>query len=381
MPSIVTPILQAILEGGFQRASTLELRLADGRVLYWATLPLFHAGHLYEGQWLAKADGTEQAVSVAVDRAVVWLHNADERFSLMIVDARRLFESATAIVGAAFARKDDYERNGAYAQWGWKERFRGRVRLPGGEKPQAKLEIVSDREAAGTLVSESYSANCELAYKGEECGHTGALPTCDHTLKGPNGCERHGHAHRYPGASDEPDVVAAPPGGSGDPGGGIGGDIIGGGRCFPAGTLVAVRRREMAAIETFRAEDEVLCFDPEKRRIVRGAVQDVHRHEGVSEFIDVHLAGRLTVRATPEHPFFVLDGRFVPTGKLEAGQWIGVLGDDGCLRGAQVIYTTPALTDPQTVYNLCVAPFPTYFADGAAVHNLKREDIIGGIVL
>lgn len=33
---------------------------------------------------------------------------------------------------------------------------------------------------------------CQHVYKGTVCGYQGDLPSCDHTLDGANGCERHG---------------------------------------------------------------------------------------------------------------------------------------------------------------------------------------------
>jgi phage-related protein len=43
---------------------------------------------------------------------------------------------------------------------------------------------------------------CQFRYKGSECGYTGPLPSCDLSLKGPNGCAAHNniiHFGAYPG--------------------------------------------------------------------------------------------------------------------------------------------------------------------------------------
>lgn len=40
---------------------------------------------------------------------------------------------------------------------------------------------------------------CSWRYKGEECGYTGARPSCDLTLQGPNGCAVHNNEGRYGG--------------------------------------------------------------------------------------------------------------------------------------------------------------------------------------
>jgi phage-related protein len=380
MPRLVTPALQAILNDAFVRASTLELHLSDGRVLYWATLPLVFEGREYQGGWLAKADGTEQAVSVAVDRATVRLHNADERFSLLIADARRLFEAATAIVGAAYCRKSDYDQKAALAQWVWQERFRGRVRLPSGDKSQAKVEIVSDREAAGLLASESYGEKCELTYKGPECGYAGALQTCDKTLKGPNGCERHGNSYRFPAAPGEPDTVAAPPGSGGDPGGGIGDGGPGdGGTCFPAGTRILLANGREKLIENIRTGDQVMCFSDDCCTVEPGAVVAAIEHQA-SEFIVFEGLHGEILRVTPEHLLLSSSGDFVA-----ASEWVAPMELWWWCDDAWTLFPLKKVRKvsgpPEKVYNFHVTPHPTYFANCFAVHNLKRDDFPGGIVL
>lgn len=43
---------------------------------------------------------------------------------------------------------------------------------------------------------------CQWRYKGDDCGYTGALPSCDLSLKGPNGCVSHQnviHFGAFPG--------------------------------------------------------------------------------------------------------------------------------------------------------------------------------------
>jgi phage-related protein len=40
---------------------------------------------------------------------------------------------------------------------------------------------------------------CAWQYKGAECGYTGALPTCDFSLQGDNGCAAHNNTRRFGG--------------------------------------------------------------------------------------------------------------------------------------------------------------------------------------
>lgn len=38
---------------------------------------------------------------------------------------------------------------------------------------------------------------CQWRYKGQECGYTGNMPSCDLTLNGANGCGQHGNVIRF----------------------------------------------------------------------------------------------------------------------------------------------------------------------------------------
>jgi hypothetical protein len=42
-------------------------------------------------------------------------------------------------------------------------------------------------------------SSCSSVYKGARCGYTGALPSCDKSPFGPNGCEAHSNLSRYGG--------------------------------------------------------------------------------------------------------------------------------------------------------------------------------------
>lgn len=44
-----------------------------------------------------------------------------------------------------------------------------------------------------------YRDRCPWVYKGVRCGYTGALPTCDYTLNGTNGCRAHNNIVNFGG--------------------------------------------------------------------------------------------------------------------------------------------------------------------------------------
>src|SRR4029077_6111068 len=66
------------------------------------------------------------------------------------------------------------------------------------------------------------------------------------------------------------------------------------------------------------------------------------------------------IGTTAEHPFFVVGkGCFVPAGELEPGEVF--LSDDGQLVAVEKVHDTGR---SETVYNLHIADFHTYFVGG-----------------
>ena len=45
----------------------------------------------------------------------------------------------------------------------------------------------------------AYRNRCFFQYMGQECGYAGAMPSCDFTMDGENGCKAHSNEHRFGG--------------------------------------------------------------------------------------------------------------------------------------------------------------------------------------
>jgi hypothetical protein len=110
-------------------------------------------------------------------------------------------------------------------------------------------------------------------------------------------------------------------------------------------------------VEDFRPGDTILTAPEDdaagSSAPVIGRVEEVFVR--VAELWNLHVAGRI-IRVTREHPFFVWGVGWMPTGDLRVGDWLRchdgrwVQVEDLCEAGVV-----------ETVYNLCVADYHTYF--------------------
>ena len=136
----------------------------------------------------------------------------------------------------------------------------------------------------------------------------------------------------------------------------------GGGGCFEQGTLILTPAGKIP-IERLKAGDTVLT-------VFRGQLQPVTVRARVqvqpADYLELTFAGR-KLRVTGEHPFAVGPGEFREISRVHAGEtliyWDGrALCKDRLQFVERVKATSPA-------YNLLVAPFGTFLADGVLVHN------------
>jgi Pretoxin HINT domain len=158
-----------------------------------------------------------------------------------------------------------------------------------------------------------------------------------------------------------------------------------GGKCFPAGTLVATARGNVA-IESVQIGDLVLSRDVQTRQIVFSPVEKTFVRQAAA-LIVLKLEGadgRLeTIKATPEHPFYVAGTGFVSAGGLTSGTrivtldqahtplYLQVASRDNDSAGALLVKSVSVDAGEQTVYNFSVAETHTYAVGilKAWVHN------------
>ena len=147
--------------------------------------------------------------------------------------------------------------------------------------------------------------------------------------------------------------------------------------CFGAGTRIATPDGEVA-IENLQVGHQVLAYDESSRAVVTSTVTAVFRHEA-SPLGHLMLADGHTLRVTAEHPIYCSRTRsYRPAGELSAGEALlrlaPCLSEEGAPRSMQLEPTTlrrplAPLPEAQTVYNISVAIYENYFADGLLVHN------------
>jgi len=136
--------------------------------------------------------------------------------------------------------------------------------------------------------------------------------------------------------------------------------------CFAARTLVDTPAGAVP-IEALQKGDLVWSYDLESERRVASPILRtfVHRNALVRE---LRLASGRALRVTNEHPFYVPEcGRYAPASALSAGVELRTFHAGSV--GETSVLSFPERADRTTVYNIEVAGFHNYFAEGVLVHN------------
>jgi hypothetical protein len=151
-----------------------------------------------------------------------------------------------------------------------------------------------------------------------------------------------------------------------------------GGGCFVAGTRVTMADGTHKPIDKVRVGERVLAFDESTGRVVPAAVTQVYVHPDWKDRAAVVLVnGRL--QATANHLFFV-NGTWRRADELQVGDLLRQLTPLGIDAGparntlSEAVASLAPLPGADIVYNLEVATYHTYFAEGLLVHNMKSSD-------
>jgi hypothetical protein len=127
---------------------------------------------------------------------------------------------------------------------------------------------------------------------------------------------------------------------------------------FLPGTMIRLADGSEKAIESIRVGDRVRSYNETTKRCINGMVRRIFRYETDGYYI---INGRTHV--TAEHPLLV-NGRWTKVKDIREGDRLMAE------TGASVPVTSFGyIPENATVYNLTVAPFETYIADGVVVHN------------
>jgi transglutaminase-like putative cysteine protease len=137
------------------------------------------------------------------------------------------------------------------------------------------------------------------------------------------------------------------------------------GTCFVAGTLI-LTSVGLTPIEDISAGTMVYSFDPDTLCVSQKEVEETFVKES-NRLIDIQVNGE-TIKATPDHPFYVPQKGFTRAIELRAG-------DELCtVNGEYVVIEKiqhEILESPVKVYNFRVADYHTYYVgeSSIAVHN------------
>lgn len=145
--------------------------------------------------------------------------------------------------------------------------------------------------------------------------------------------------------------------------------------CFVAGTQVLMADGTKKAIEDVRAGDLVMTEDPETGVLSPHRVKRLFQHVA-DQLYELKVKGGGSVKATPEHPFYVEGRGWTPIKDLRPGDQLRQ--PDGSTTEVGVVR---ALDEGATVYNFEVEAAHDYFVqvgDGfVLVHNVCDLDLEG----
>ncbi len=138
--------------------------------------------------------------------------------------------------------------------------------------------------------------------------------------------------------------------------------------CFPKGTPIALPNHQFKPIERIRIGDRVMSRDEFTGQTSIQRVVNVFRKH-TDDLVRLRLSNGETIRATPEHPFYVFKRGFTPAKLLRAGTLLATLNG----HPAKVVKNT-LLHQQVPVFNFEVENTHTYFVGHSAlwVHNLCK---------
>ncbi|MBI3130536.1 MAG: hypothetical protein HYZ13_04195 [Acidobacteria bacterium] len=156
-------------------------------------------------------------------------------------------------------------------------------------------------------------------------------------------------------------------------GGGGGG---GGGGCFAPWTWILMADGAPKPIEAIRPGDRIRTFTEGMEGPVEARVEALHDHEG--RYSVLELEGIL---ATPEHPWALAEGRFLPTGALKEGDSLMALDDQGTALAPTPMTAAPRragtlprvlnLSTTARTFQVAARPEGPFFL----VHNMKAQTL------
>jgi Pretoxin HINT domain len=362
MPRSTDSILNNLLPA-CETQTTLELAFSDRTVRRWISYEADFqvvGGNTFIGH-LDNSDELAQTIESPSDLVSVSIQNVDTNLGKLVAGDLRKFMLAEAKLGRVFRGI----RDKSIVQH--RPIFAGLVTAISGDMKQIKFDLQPDYIALGLVVADGTLApSCVNVFGDINCGYSGSLTTCNQQLKSSDGCAGRKRKHRFRGFTFSDLPQPSPGGGDGGIGGGIDPET-----CFLAGTIVAAPNG-YKPIETLKTRDKVLCFDEKTGTFKTSVVTNTFEHQTNFYYRLVFDDGTV-LEVTPEHRIFTKNG-WKTVDNLAINDWVSGkhsgIGLGEFVKQSKLIQIQTKL-EPVKVYNIEVAEFHTYFANGIIVHNAK----------
>ncbi len=132
--------------------------------------------------------------------------------------------------------------------------------------------------------------------------------------------------------------------------------------CFTAGTPITLADGSQKNIEEIKIGDKVLSWDEKTNKIEAKLIEKTYIRKA-EKILRISLSNKKILNTTPEHRFYVKSKGWIEAGKLNLDDKLL----DENLKEVNIINFE--YKEGETVYNLEVEDYHTYFANGILVHN------------
>lgn len=193
MSAEFSPELTALLASGWCKSYPLLEVLPNGGAswLYLSSAPIVFGPDVYDAK-LVEVGRLHYSLYRAADGIGMSAQNVDKQLGLTLLQTESALDRAPAVYYRLYRHIRD-----ASVQFKVTKLSGQIMSAKAGEK-LVTFKVVSDVYACGEVGAVyDYQGNCTLVYNdpvrraGPDCAYTGALPTCDYTKDGANGCAAH----------------------------------------------------------------------------------------------------------------------------------------------------------------------------------------------
>ena len=357
MPRTESSTLTEIF-AAYQRRDWLDLYKSDESVLNLSRGRVVRNGVLYDN-YIASVEELNSSIDTAVDRVTINCQNVNSLLGFNLASNLRLLDYAVADYGKFYQSA----RNPALTEE--IDSFRGVLANAEVDETRIGFELIADYDSIGAIIA-ARNLNPLSAWRASN----GIEVTATGSVANPKtGADfiRNGKEWEFGGWEFFEEPTSDLPGAGGNDDVGIGGGY----NCFSGATLVwtpdgFIQIRHLRE-RMKEGKSSVFSFDPKTGEIFEDEILEIFEHPRTIGFFTLEFDHK-SVNVTPEHPFLTDFGRFKNADDFKRNDTTKVFQNqkwsDSILKK---IKWNSDKTD--TSWNIRVKKFPTYFANGCAVHN------------